>query len=288
MTLNLSLLLEMENEGFVAKAKVSKAEIDQFVTGLNALGGASDTTRKKTDDLGDSFRKSGDDTKEQAAQIQRLTALYNPLQAAQERYNNALGELKTAQDLGIVNSRQYGEQLSRLNQTYSETVRELNGVAAAERQTAQANRELQTSALRIKDALDPLLPAQRAYAASLREIKAAAAAQLLTEDQVAAAMIRSKAIYQEQAKEAGRLAKSMGGATQNYRQVGPAAQQAGYQIGDFAVQVASGQSAVVAFTQQMSQLLSLEVFISHSGRSRTGRKKLPKGWINTSNLSKPH
>ena len=34
-----------------------------------------------------------------------------------------------------------------------------------------------------------------------------------------------------------------------------AAQQAGYQIGDFAVQVASGQNAVVALTQQMSQLL---------------------------------
>lgn len=255
MTLNLSLLLEMENEGFVAKAKVSKAEIDQFVTGLNALGGASDTTKKKTDDLGDSFRKSGDDTKEQAAQIQRLTALYNPLQAAQERYNHALDELKTAQDLGIVNSRQYGEQLSRLNQTYSETVRELNGVAAAERQTAQANRELQTSAQRIKDSIDPLLPVQRAYAASLREIKAAAAAQLLTEDQVATAMVRSKAIYQQQSKEAQRLAKSMGMATANYRQGGAAAQQAGYQIGDFAVQVASGQSAVVAFTQQMSQLL---------------------------------
>lgn len=37
--------------------------------------------------------------------------------------------------------------------------------------------------------------------------------------------------------------------------LGPVMQQAGYQVGDFAVQVASGQSAMVAFTQQGSQLL---------------------------------
>lgn len=41
----------------------------------------------------------------------------------------------------------------------------------------------------------------------------------------------------------------------HYRRFGGAAQQAGYQIGDFAVQVASGQNALVALTQQASQML---------------------------------
>jgi hypothetical protein len=41
----------------------------------------------------------------------------------------------------------------------------------------------------------------------------------------------------------------------NYRRFGAAAQQASYQVGDFAVQVASGQNVLVAFTQQASQLL---------------------------------
>lgn len=39
--------------------------------------------------------------------------------------------------------------------------------------------------------------------------------------------------------------------------VGTAAQQAGFQVGDFAVQVASGQNALVAFTQQGAQLAGL-------------------------------
>ncbi|MHC8493435.1 phage tail length tape measure family protein [Thalassospira sp. SM2505] len=41
----------------------------------------------------------------------------------------------------------------------------------------------------------------------------------------------------------------------NFRRFGSVAQQAGYQIGDFAVQVASGQNALVALTQQGAQLL---------------------------------
>jgi phage-related minor tail protein len=43
--------------------------------------------------------------------------------------------------------------------------------------------------------------------------------------------------------------------TANYRRFGAVAQQAGYQVGDFAVQIASGQNALVAFTQQGAQLL---------------------------------
>lgn len=49
--------------------------------------------------------------------------------------------------------------------------------------------------------------------------------------------------------------KAVNDNTPHYRRFGSVAQQAGYQIGDFAVQVASGQSAVVALTQQASQLL---------------------------------
>ncbi|RCK32487.1 hypothetical protein TH9_12190 [Thalassospira xiamenensis] len=49
--------------------------------------------------------------------------------------------------------------------------------------------------------------------------------------------------------------KAVNDNTPYYRRFGSVAQQAGYQIGDFAVQVASGQSALVALTQQASQLL---------------------------------
>ncbi len=51
------------------------------------------------------------------------------------------------------------------------------------------------------------------------------------------------------------LGRAANDAVPHYRRFGGAAQQAGYQIGDFAVQVAGGQSALVALTQQGAQLL---------------------------------
>ena len=45
--------------------------------------------------------------------------------------------------------------------------------------------------------------------------------------------------------------------TSAFARFGPQIQQAGYQVGDFAVQVASGGNAIVAFTQQGAQLASM-------------------------------
>ena len=55
------------------------------------------------------------------------------------------------------------------------------------------------------------------------------------------------------AKMGAEVQKTQGG----MRSLGGIAQQAGYQIGDFASQVASGGSAVTAFVQQGSQLLGM-------------------------------
>lgn len=53
------------------------------------------------------------------------------------------------------------------------------------------------------------------------------------------------------------LSKRMKSSQGGFTAVGSSAQQAGYQIGDFATQVASGQSALVAFTQQGTQFVSM-------------------------------
>lgn len=47
------------------------------------------------------------------------------------------------------------------------------------------------------------------------------------------------------------------GSADGYRKIGAAAQQAGYQVGDFATQVASGGNPIVALTQQGAQLLGM-------------------------------
>ncbi len=53
------------------------------------------------------------------------------------------------------------------------------------------------------------------------------------------------------------LGKSTGRTGSFFQRFGPQIQQAGYQVGDFAVQVASGGNAIVAFTQQGAQLAGM-------------------------------
>lgn len=58
-------------------------------------------------------------------------------------------------------------------------------------------------------------------------------------------------------RDIDRLTKAAAPATRGLGRMGGAAQQAGYQIGDFAVQVAAGTNPLIAFTQQGSQLVSM-------------------------------
>lgn len=66
-------------------------------------------------------------------------------------------------------------------------------------------------------------------------------------------------VYNQQMKNAKSVAANdaVAKSTKNFKNLGHTAQQAGYQVGDFAVQVASGQSAVTAFVQQGTQMLGV-------------------------------
>lgn len=64
-----------------------------------------------------------------------------------------------------------------------------------------------------------------------------------------------KTIEDRTAQAADRIVYSLGKAGAGGSRFGGQIQQAGYQVGDFAVQVASGQSALVALTQQGAQVL---------------------------------
>lgn len=94
---------------------------------------------------------------------------------------------------------------------------------------------------RLKQAIDP------AYAAQERFTKASAVLKREL-DRGAISLLQYNSDLKK-LETATKLASS-----EAVRPLGSSIQQAGYQIGDFAVQVASGQSALVAFTQQGAQL----------------------------------
>src|SRR5690606_36703424 len=99
---------------------------------------------------------------------------------------------------------------------------------------------------RMRAKLVPLAAAQQAYRANLAEVNSALKVGAISQAEYGAALARTKAAFAQQVtaiQGAGSTVRAGAGA---YRNFGFAIQGAGYQIGDFAVQVASGQNPLRA------------------------------------------
>ncbi len=128
----------------------------------------------------------------------------------------------------------------------------------------RATKRAATSFNRLQARIDPATRAFRQYEQRVSQVRLAVESGAATQQEAENVLEGLKDQY-EQVRE--KLA-SMGEAsaandnevrhsTSTYRKFGAVAQQAGYQVGDFAVQIASGQNALVAFTQQGAQLLGV-------------------------------
>lgn len=116
----------------------------------------------------------------------------------------------------------------------------------------------------IERRFDPLARATQRYNTEQKKLNLALNAGVITADRHAAAMAKVEKEYQDVQRAAGQATQIIaanGAAVNNLTGfVGrnrAGFQQLGYQVGDFAVQVQGGTSAVTAFTQQGSQLLGV-------------------------------
>jgi flagellar basal body-associated protein FliL len=107
-----------------------------------------------------------------------------------------------------------------------------------------------TSYSQLKAAIDPVYAAQMRMKKGHDAIRAALKAGLITRAEAA----QSLRAYR---KEVQLLSQSQMAATKASNRFGVVTQQAGYQIGDFLVQVQSGTNPFVAFGQQATQLVGI-------------------------------
>jgi hypothetical protein len=142
----------------------------------------------------------------------------------------------------------------------------------------RANTEISASSGRVEQSQEKMTRSLVSSSSSMDRLQASLdkgfASQLRYEqivDRVNSAMERGRisqergaqiiSLAQQRYMSAATATAAMGAATAaaatSSRQFGFIAQQSGYQLGDFAVQVSSGQSAMVAFIQQGSQFLGI-------------------------------
>jgi hypothetical protein len=105
--------------------------------------------------------------------------------------------------------------------------------------------------------IDPVTTAQARMAREIDIVQRAFAAQKVTVDQAATNLqqiTRRYEVAMERARAFSQVATAGAG---SYRNFGSVVQQAGFQVGDFAVQIASGQGVLRPFIQQGTQLISM-------------------------------
>lgn len=104
----------------------------------------------------------------------------------------------------------------------------------------------------LRNSVDPAARALEQYRRAQETARLAVSYGVASQEEANRVLALAAQRYQQ---STATVVQESGRAAIGTRAMGAAVQQAGFQVGDFAVQVASGQSALVAFTQQGAQLL---------------------------------
>jgi len=163
----------------------------------------------------------------------------------------------TVEQLGLSVSLE--AELSRLEANMKKAGRLVDTTATGmDRSTKRAAKSFN----QLEASLDPVSRAAQRLQRDTDKVRIAQDKGLISAERAAQTYARLNSNYENYTARLGgsvtalnRAGKAANDNVVNYRRFGAVAQQAGYQVGDFAVQVASGQNAMVALTQQASQLL---------------------------------
>jgi len=118
-------------------------------------------------------------------------------------------------------------------------------------------KELKRTYTALDKAMKPLIAKEKAFAQTVRAINDAMRLGLKTNKEAIADIQKLGKAYGYTEAQIDRVTASMTGVRKNTNRMNATIQNAGYQFGDFFVQVQSGQNILVAFSQQGAQLAGL-------------------------------
>lgn len=108
---------------------------------------------------------------------------------------------------------------------------------------------------KLQSQLDPMIAIQARFKAQTDAINSAVRRGIVTQEEANRTLLQAKTAYDTAAAGAMRFGAANAGSSRGMNRMASAATQAGFQIQDFAVQVAAGTSPILAMNQQLPQLL---------------------------------
>ena len=217
--------------------------------------------------------KEAANTFERTGKVSRqLAAQFKPVGAATERVVNETRKLESihrklskAIEDGIISRKQANNAMDEAIRRSKEAVLTDKNLIEIEKKKARAAEEARKNEERLVKLYAPARAAAREYARTTLEIRNAHRSGAINAEEMAEALATVKREFDEftqgVATGGNQFAKfnveAYKAAQRLKRGFNQGLQQAGYQVGDFIVQVQSGQSALVALGQQGSQLAGI-------------------------------
>jgi hypothetical protein len=242
--------------------------VNQVQTEGNRLSRASKATASQVEQAWENAQKVLDNNKlTDAAKKQEQT-----LKQFGSNFSNILKEnareAKAQSDAILQAKKQEDATLKQFGATFQnisrENARSVKEEGQALKDLGQSAQELLREKARLTAAYNPLLAAEQQYLAMKNQINRASELGVLDAKQEAAALRNLEKEYQALSKGVylagsrfNQFGEQAGISGKSANRFGMYAQQAGYQVGDFAVQLQSGTNAGVAFSQQAAQLAGL-------------------------------
>lgn len=197
-------------------------------------------------------------------EVRSVTDAHDPLARAQRTFEENTNTINRALQQGIITSNQAERSLQGLKASYDNAEqalrRQSSGFKSAQQSAQVFESELENlerNIRRITEAHDPLSRAQRQLTQNIETVSRAQRQGILTSGEAANAIQKLEASHKRAAIALKRQSSAFSVSGRGMGAFGTVVQQTGFQVADFAVQVGSGQRAMVAFTQQAPQLLQI-------------------------------
>ena len=221
------------------------------ISGLQRYEAVAQTSARASAQVFQEFFAAGD----AVAAVERQL---DPAAAALRQYETVQAEVARAVELGAVTQTDANRVLAQAGQRYEDVISSLQRVEAANAGSARASAEVfqqfdaaADSVSALERQLDPATAALQQYEAAQRTVARAVEMGAVTQADANRVLGLAGQRYAAQMEALGRGAEV---GARGFNRFSGTIQAFGYQVGDTAVQIASGQSAIVAFTQQGAQL----------------------------------
>lgn len=192
-------------------------------------------------------------------ELEQLTAKFNPAAAASQRYDASVMELNRALALGVINQNQYSQELQKLPGSLAGVIVENERLRLSMKSVADSASVFALEISDLEARINPISPEINRLRDAMTDLARAEQLGMITNEQYQQRLYQLQSAFRATTVAAAAPMRKFNIASESWNRGLSANRRAlqniGFQVGDFAVQIGGGQSALLAFVQQGSQVL---------------------------------